>query len=305
MELEPIVLLHCSGSSAAQWRSLATKLAGRYRVITPDLIGYGASAPWAGRAEFCLAQEAAAIRSILGALEEPAHLVGHSYGGAVALHIARTRPKLLRSLTLIEPSAFHLLRSGDEFDAAALREISAVASYARTMLANGDYMHALSRFVDYWSGPGSWAAMPVDKRAAFALQLTKIVLDFHALLNEPAGIEHVKDIDLPTLLLQGGCTTLPSRCVVKRLRDALPAAQFRVVQGAGHMLPVTHRDAVNGVIAEFLDSISTGGDHHALQMRPAWPACHTARTTTCSQANERKRDRGPGRGGAMPRRLTW
>ncbi len=257
MELEPIVLLHCSGSSAAQWRSLATKLAARYRVITPDLIGYGASAPWAGRAEFCLAQEAAAIRSILGALEEPAHLVGHSYGGGVALHIARTRPELLRSLTLIEPSAFHLLRGGDEFDVAALRQINEVASYARSTLANGDYMRAFGRFVDYWSGPGTWAAMPGDKRAAFAPQLTKVVLDFHALLNEPAEIEHVKDIDLPTLLLQGGCTTLPSRCVVKRLRAALPAARFRVVQGAGHMLPVTHRDEVNALIVEHLEAASS------------------------------------------------
>jgi hypothetical protein len=53
--------------------------------------------------------------------------------------------------------------------------------------------------------------------------------------------------------------------VVKRLRDALPAAQFKLVQGASHMLPVTHRDAVNGLIAEFLDSISTQGDHHAIQ----------------------------------------
>lgn len=265
MHTEPVVLLHCSGSSGAQWRSLAGRLGSRYRVIAPDLIGYGASAPWPGRAEFCLAQEAAVIRSLIRKLDGTVHLVGHSYGGAVALHIARTRPELLRSLTLIEPSAFHLLRGGDEFDYAALREISDVAAYVKTMLASGDYMRACGRFVDYWSGPGTWAAMPADKRAAFAPQLIKVVLDFHALLNEPAEIEHVKNIDLPALLLQGGCTTLPSRCVVKRLRDALPAAQFRVVQGAGHMLPVTHRDAVNGVIAEFLESISTRDDHHAIQ----------------------------------------
>lgn len=265
MHTEPVVLLHCSGSSGAQWRSLAARLGSRYRVFAPDLIGYGASTPWAGRAEFCLAHEAAAIRSLIGKLDETVHLVGHSYGGAVALHTARTRPELLRSLTLIEPSAFHLLRGGDAFDHAALREIGDVATYAKTMLASGDYLRAFGRFVDYWSGPGTWAAMPGDKRAAFAPQLIKVALDFHALLNEPAEIEHVKDIDLPTLLLQGGCTTLPSRCVVKRLCDALPAAQLRVVQGAGHMLPVTHGDAVNGVIAEFLDSISTRVDHHAIQ----------------------------------------
>jgi len=253
MQTETVVLLHCSGSSGAQWRALAARLEGRYRVIAPDLIGYGAAAPWPGRAEFCLAQEAAVIRSLIGQLDEPVHLAGHSYGGAVALHIARTRPERLRSLTLIEPSAFHLLRGGDEFDHAALREISDVAAYAKTMLASGDYRRAFGRFVDYWSGPGSWSAMPQEKRDAFAPQLAKVALDFHALLNEPADIEHVKEIALPTLLLQGAGTTLPSRRVCKRLRDALPAVQFRVVQGAGHMLPLTHRDEVNALIAAHLE----------------------------------------------------
>jgi pimeloyl-ACP methyl ester carboxylesterase len=261
--METVVLLHCSGSSGAQWRTLAAKLATRYRVITPDLYGYGASAPWSGRGEFCLAQEAAPVRSILGRLGEPAHLVGHSYGGAVALHIARTRPEFLRSLTLIEPSAFHLLRGGDAIDIAALREITTVAAQAQAALAGGDYMGGFGRFVDYWSGPGSWAAMPAEKRAGYAPQLAKVALDFHALLNEPAELEDVRDIAAPTLLVQGGCTMLPSRCVCKRLRDALPAAQFRLVQGAGHMLPVTHRDQVNGLIAAHIDANSTnqGGSY--------------------------------------------
>src|SRR5438034_1784072 len=158
MKKQPIVLLHCSGSSGAQWRALAAQLGERYRVVAPDLIGYGAAASWSGRGEFCLAQEAAAVRSLLGTLGEPAHLVGHSYGGAVALHVARTRPELLRSLTLVEPSAFHLLRNGDPTETAALREITAVAGDARAARALGDYSGGFGRFVDYWSGPGSWAA---------------------------------------------------------------------------------------------------------------------------------------------------
>src|SRR5262245_44083858 len=250
--METVVLLHCSGSSGAQWRALAAQLGTRYDVIAPDLYGYGAGVPWSGERNFSLAEEAAPILSILGLLGEPAHLVGHSYGGAVALHIARTRPELLGSLTLIEPSAFHLLRGGDPIDLAALREITAVATHACVALASGDYTGGFGRFVDYWSGPGSWAAMPEEKRDAFAPQLAKVVLDFHALLNEPAKIDDEREIELPTLLVQGGCTTLPSRCVCKRLRDALPAVQFRVVQGAGHMLPVTHRDQVNTLIRDFI-----------------------------------------------------
>lgn len=261
MKNEPVVMLHCSGSSGAQWRALAAQLGTRHRVVTPDLIGYGASAPWSGRGDFSLAKEAATVRSLMGCLQEPVHLVGHSYGGAVALHIARTRPELVRSLTLVEPSAFHLLRNGDATDAAALREITGVAADARAALAVGDYGGGFGRFVDYWSGPGSWSSMPAEKRASFAPQLAKVVLDFHAILGDPAELEDVCDIAMPTLLVQGGGTRLPSRCVCARLRVALPDASFRVVQGAGHMLPVTHREQVNALIAAHVAANSTAVSH--------------------------------------------
>jgi pimeloyl-ACP methyl ester carboxylesterase len=260
---DAVVLLHCSGSSGAQWRALAAQLAARYEVVTPDLIGYGASAPWSGQGAFSLAQEAAALRDVFARFDAPAHLVGHSYGGGVALHIARTQPGLLKSLTLIEPTAFHLLRGGDAIDTAALREIRAVAAQVLVALASGDYRGGCGRFVDYWSGPGAWEAMPAEKRELFAPQLAKVALGFHALLNEPAGIGEMREISLPTLLVQGGCTTLAARCVCKRLRDALPEVFFRVVQSAGHMLPVTHRDAVNAAVAAHLDSMSTQGENHA------------------------------------------
>ncbi len=74
------------------------------------------------------------------------------------------------------------------------------------------------------------------------------------------------DIALPTLLVRGGCTKLPSRSVCQRLRVALPAAAFKVVRGAGHMLPITHRDEVNALIAAHIDGGSTyqGEDHAKL-----------------------------------------
>jgi pimeloyl-ACP methyl ester carboxylesterase len=249
---EAVLLLHCSGSSGAQWRSLTEALGARYRALAPDLIGYGASAPWTGSRSFFLANEAAPMGALLGRLGEPVHLVGHSYGGGLALHLARTRPGLFRSLTLIEPSAFHLLRGGDAIDAQALAEIEGIAAGVEAALACGDHLEGFGRFADYWSGAGSWDAMPAEKRKALAPKLAKVALEFHALFHEPAGIEELRRIALPTLLVQGGCTTLPSRCVCARLRVALPKAIFRVVQGAGHMLPLTHRDSVNALVAGHL-----------------------------------------------------
>ena len=185
--------------------------------------------------------------------DEPVHLVGHSYGGAVALHMARARPWLFRSLTLIEPSAFHLLRDGDAVDRRALAEITAVAARVKADLARGEYMEGYGRFVDYWSGPGAWEAMSADKRNALAIQLERVALEFDALLGDPARMDDFSKVKIPTLLVQGGQTRLPSRCICQRLRKALPGIKFRVVQGAGHMLPLTHRDAVNALIAEHLE----------------------------------------------------
>jgi pimeloyl-ACP methyl ester carboxylesterase len=246
---ETVTLLHCSGSSGSQWRSLGERLSARYRVMAPDLIGYGANRKWIIEDGFTLAKEAAPI---IAALREPVHLVGHSYGGAVALHIARTRPQLVRSLTLIEPSAFHLLRDGDAIDAEALHEITEVALQANASLARGDHLGGYGRFADYWN-PGSWDAMPAEKRASFAPQLGKVTRDFEAIFSEQIGSNELR-LAMPVLLVQGGCTTLPVRCVVDRLRKALPAAAFRVVQGAGHMLPITHRDQVNALVASHVDS---------------------------------------------------
>ena len=185
------------------------------------------------------------------------HLVGHSYGGAVAMHLARTRPWLFHSLTLIEPSAFHLL------DGAALAEISAVAGQVKADLGRGRLMDGYGRFVDYWSGPGTWAAIAQDKRAALARKLGDIALEFDALLNDPARLDDFRELRIPTLLVQGGATKLPSRTICRRLMGAIAGIQFKVVPGAGHMLPFTHRDEVNTLVAEHLDFHSTAWQKEA------------------------------------------
>ena len=250
---EPVLLLHSSASSGAQWRALAERLSDRFRVIAPDLYGYGATAAWSGRGPFGLEHEAQIVCALLGRTGEPAHLVGHSFGGAVALHVARTRPDLLSSLTVIEPVAFHLLRGHDE---TALAEISAVAASVASALVCGDYLGGIAGFVDYWSGPGAWAGIPEEKRTGFAARLSKVALDFHATLNEPAALDDFSEMALPTLLLQGERSPLPTRRICALLERALPDVQRTVIPGAGHMAPLTHRDAINALIAANLDSNS-------------------------------------------------
>jgi pimeloyl-ACP methyl ester carboxylesterase len=263
---EPVMLLHSTGSSSQQWRVLVERLRADHHVVAPDLTGYGASAPWTGRHAFTLADEAAVVSALLERLDGPVRLVGHSYGGAVVLHFARTRPEALSSLTLIEPVAFHLLRDGDATDRLALREIQAVAGGVAQALASGDLQAGFGRFVDYWSGPGAWSAIPAPRRASMAASLSKVALDFHATIHDPACLADHAHIDVPTLLLQGSQTALPTRRICERLACGLRTVRRHTVTGAGHMLPITHRDEVNELIVAHLNAIRTAGHPAGLRL---------------------------------------
>jgi pimeloyl-ACP methyl ester carboxylesterase len=97
-----VVLGHSSTASSGQWRSLFAHLQNRYRVIAPDHVGYGRTPPYQGSAPL-VEHELAIIDGLVHWLGEPAHLVGHSYGGALMARAAVRAPERVRSLTLIEP----------------------------------------------------------------------------------------------------------------------------------------------------------------------------------------------------------
>ncbi len=255
---EPVLLLHCSSACGSEWRSLGDRLGGAFRLIAPDQWGCGKSDPWTGRGAFTLAEEAAPILDIIYRVGKPVYLVGHSYGGALALRIARKRPDLVRSLTLVEPSCFHLLRGGHALDRALFGEISGVAGDVKAAVASGDYWGGMARFVDYWSGEGAWHGMPHGTRMKLSQRLGKVVLDFRALIEEPAGLAAYAALTMPTLILCGERSPGPSRRIVDMLVSAMPRARLAPIPDAGHMSPMTHPDPVNAAIAGHLRRRATG-----------------------------------------------
>jgi pimeloyl-ACP methyl ester carboxylesterase len=274
---DPVVLLHSSGSSSSQWRSLAERLSGRYQVIAPNLYSYGGTSQWPGHRPFHLECEAEIVLALLKRANKRAHLVGHSYGGAVALHVAGLRRDLLRSLTLIEPVAFHLLR---ETDTLALAEITGISESVVRALARGEYVAGLERFVDYWSGPQASSRIPADARDAMAARLPKIALEFHAALNEPTRLEDFRSMTVPALLLCGTKSPRPTRRICKLLECILPEAALRTIGGAGHMAPMTHRDEVNTMIVAHLDANSRRTSRRpAVRETPS--AVDTTRVASC------------------------
>ncbi|MEO7151712.1 MAG: alpha/beta fold hydrolase, partial [Burkholderiaceae bacterium] len=179
-----VVCLHSNASSSAQWRDLMALLAPTRHVLAPDSYGAGKSPEWPSDRTIALADEAALIEPVLARAGTPLVLVGHSYGAALALVVALARPQRLAALVLYEPTLFGLIdaQSAPPNDADGIR--GAVAAAARALDA-GDRDAAAGHFIDYWMGPGSWAATPEARRPAIAASVVNVRRWAHALLREP------------------------------------------------------------------------------------------------------------------------
>lgn len=250
---EPIVLLHCSSGSSGAWAPVMNHLCEKFRVLAPDFLGYGRSAPWPRDAALAPDEELGFIEALLDVAGRPVHMVGHSYGGAVALNAARRHPRQLASLTLIEPVAFQLLRRADEPE--GWREIAALAERHLALVGAGRDAAAAEAFVTYWTGPKAWQQMPDAARDSAVRTAAKVAAEWQLMFAVEDDLDAVAGIGAPMLLVCGGRTRTPARRVVEVLRRALPRALHHVIADAGHMSPLTHPAAIAEAIRRHVDFI--------------------------------------------------
>lgn len=191
------------------------------------------------------------LEPVFEAAGESFHLVGHSYGGAVALRAALANPGRIRSLVLIEPVLFGLLLAEDPGQPAA-REIVAVRDDTSAAAEGGALDSAAERFVGYWMGPGTWAGMAPPRRAAVAQAMVDVRNEWSAIFAEATPLPVYSSLDVPTLYLVGSQSPASAREVARLLTKTLPDVTTVELEGAGHMAPVTHPDIVNAVIEAHL-----------------------------------------------------
>jgi pimeloyl-ACP methyl ester carboxylesterase len=231
-----VVCIHASASSSAQWRPLMDRLAGRFRTLAVDLYGSGKTPPWPAGQELSLADEVALLEPVFAAAGDRFHVVGHSYGGAVALKAALAHPHRLRSLVVYEPVLFSILLAEDPTQPAA-REIVAVRDDTVTAVESGNARASGARFLDYWMGPGTWAGMPEPRRDAV-----------------PTRLSAFASLDVPTLYLAGSDSPGAARGVGRLLAKVLPRVTVVEIEGVGHMGPVTHPERINALIERHLET---------------------------------------------------
>ena len=247
----PVLCLHSSLGSSSQWRTLMGALARGYRVVAPDLYGYGRSPDWVPSRALRLRDEVALIEPLLEIIHEPVHLVGHGYGAAVALQAASQRPNLVKSLTLYEPVFFTLLLHGQGGYPADLK-FRKLRDDVMSALHAGDVPRAARIFVDYWSGPGTWEHMPTSRRQIMLDGMLKVRWEWATPHPDDMRLAALARIHVPVLLLHGADSPPAMTRTSAIMATLLRRREDVVLEGAGHMGPVTQPGRIGSLVASFL-----------------------------------------------------
>ncbi len=241
-----IVLVPGSCSTGAAWRPVMAALNGRFRCVTTSLLGYGGTAERRTACDSSIAHEVDIVEAVIRRAAHRVHLVGHSFGGLVALAVALRGRVPLESVTIAEAPAANFLREiGEHRHYRAFRDMTDAYLDA---FCGGDTT-AIATMIDFYGGSGTFASWPPRVRA-YAVETTPVnILDWASVYGFRLPPSALVAVDVPVLVLRGG----ESHPAVQRANELLSThiggASLVTIAGAAHFLISTHAEAVAAAIA--------------------------------------------------------
>ena len=252
----PLMLFQPPGASGASiWRPVAESLQDSFRTAAVNPSAYGDTEPFAGSAPMTLGDEAAAIAAVVRA-ELPngrgprAHIVGHSYGGTIALVFALAWPELVGRLTLLEPAPYPLLRDAGE--TALARDIGdRNRHFIDTARAGGRDAEAMERYLDYFNNrPGFWRSLDERMQARMLALTERLAVGLDAVERLDMRRADLGGIAAPVTVIRGGDTDPLHARLTELVAQSIPGATLHDLPGAGHMMTLTHGPAIAEMLRE-------------------------------------------------------
>lgn len=250
-----LLLLHGIPGHRRAWDKVVDLLPSGYRVLVPDLLGFGdSSRPPAGPRLHAAAQ-AESLVALLDQLDIPRVIVvGHDFGGPVALWMTRIRPDLVTHLGLVATNAmpdtpipFPLNLLNTPLLGGLVEQVSMSRAALRMMIGRGVGRPKVD--IDRLAYVG-------DRRQARAIR-TIFALSLRNLhdLYAPTR-EALAALDIPTFVAWGDCDPFFAIKEGQRIADAVAGASFTVLEAAGHFLPEERPQELVELIAKLTSTRS-------------------------------------------------
>ena len=235
----PVALVHGATADHTTWRTSGPLLARRRRLHALDRRGRGASGDGAGEAysiELEYADLAAVAEDLAGRHGGPVDVVGHSYGGRIALGAALRTGAIRRVVCYEGAPPAPRERGYQDADAGTLGRVEA-------LVAAGDRDEALATFMREIVGMpaaelAAFRADPIWPRRAAAIDTT--IRELRAEVEPAAGLDALAAVRQPVLQILGGASTEPFRAATEALAGRLRNGRTVVIDGARHAAHHTH-----------------------------------------------------------------
>jgi pimeloyl-ACP methyl ester carboxylesterase len=250
-----IVLVPGSCSTGTAWRPVIAAWENRFRCITTSLPGYGRTAERRTAHDTSIARLAETVESVIARAGGRVHLVGHSFGGLVALAVAlRHRVAFdrvaLASLVMLEAPAMEVLREEERHYRVFRRMTEAYfADFA------GGNRQAIAAMIDFYGGVGTWAAWPPRVRD-YAIETTPVnIRDWASAYGFPLSAAALSAIEIPLLVVRGGDSSPAMQRASAVLHERTRGSALATIDGAAHFMIASHAGEVASLIARHVDRV--------------------------------------------------
>jgi pimeloyl-ACP methyl ester carboxylesterase len=195
------------------------------------------------------------LESVVRRAGSHVHLVGHSFGGLVALAVALRKRVALASLVILEAPAPEVLRDRGELQHyRAFRQMTD-AYFAAFDAGN---VNAIAAMIDFYGGVGTFASWPARVRA-YAEETTPVnILDWASAYGFALPGRSLAAVQIPALVVRGGTSHPAVQCANALLSECMSRATLGTIETAAHFMIATHANEVGCLIAQHVHSAEAG-----------------------------------------------
>ena len=234
----PIVFVHGSYATTSTWKKMIESLSATHTCIAIKLPGHcGTPDPQDFDAPTIETELDLIERVVRHVTDEPIHLVGHSYGGVVALSMALKGSLPIHELTLFEPVATWVLDLMGDADMQA--QVDAFLQHYRQDVAQ-QMPYACGQVIDFWSGGKEFAALPTPIKDTMAALTANNLRHWDLCTHIAHTRADLAQLNIPTRIVCGSRSNEVAHAIADHLDSELPHSMRYDIDGASHAMVNTH-----------------------------------------------------------------
>jgi pimeloyl-ACP methyl ester carboxylesterase len=241
----PLMFVHGFPLDHRMWKQQIKEFSRSYRVIAPDLRGFGKSSSVADDATLTMRDFADDLAEMLSVLEidEPVCLIGLSMGGYIAFQFWEHHRDRLSSLVLCDTRSI-----ADSEEARTNR-----FKTAQIVLEAGSQPLAEAMSTKLFAPDVSSSVLADVKTMIVEASPAGIAAASRGMAERPDVTDRLSEVELPALVVVGSFDSISSPEEMRQLANGIPGSEFAEIPDAGHMSPMENPDAFNRELTDFLE----------------------------------------------------